>query len=99
MGINDLKSRTRSEKSDILIENFRREGHEEWRGVNHWLEISGNLYKKSEISYAKCWSDLPLGSMKRSVPKSGPPRKKSPKETKRGPHFSEKGDQKGTEVG
>jgi len=34
-----------------------------------------------------------------SVHKSGPPRKKSPKETKRGPHFSEKGDQKGTEVG
>ena len=45
------------------------------RGVNHLLEISGNLHKKSEISYAlgrnpvykweisyaKCLSDLPLG--------------------------------------
>ena len=44
------------------------------RGVNHLLEISGNLYNKSEISYAlgripsekweisyaKFWSDLPL---------------------------------------
>ena len=30
------------------------------RGVNQSLEIFGNLYKKSEISYAKCWSDLPL---------------------------------------
>ena len=30
------------------------------RGVNHSLEIPGNPYKKSEISYAKCWSGLPL---------------------------------------
>ena len=47
------------------------------RGVNHSLEISGNPYTKSEISYAesrnpfekseilyaKCASDLPLGEM------------------------------------
>ena len=30
------------------------------RGVNHSLEIPGCPFKKSEISYAECWSDLPL---------------------------------------
>ena len=29
------------------------------RGVNQTLEIYGNPFEKSEISYIKCWSDLP----------------------------------------